>query len=259
MTPSFFHVGQRLTDYARTDVIVEREDCGGFGAVAMGPNQGNGGAWSALKTLRPDLLAGQERATRARLQSLFLRESLTWIGLWPHPNLLTAQFVTEINGQPMLVLDYAERGSLQDLFDAMRQQGNWFTVATGIHIAEHIAAGLVALHTPAPDLMRNEPIVHRDLKPGNILLDQYGYAMITDFGMAKAVAEALDPAEGADFSVEGLAGDTTAGPVASGRTQVYRTQRGQALGTPVYMAPEQWEDASLAERPADAYAFGLIL
>ncbi|HEY7974077.1 MAG TPA: hypothetical protein VID72_01935, partial [Ktedonobacterales bacterium] len=117
MAPSFFHVGQRLTDYSGTDITVEREACGGFGAVAMGPRRDNGDRWLAIKVLRPDLLASQNATTQARLRSLFLREALTWRGLWPHPNLLVAQWVTEINGQPTLVLDYAERGSLRDLFD----------------------------------------------------------------------------------------------------------------------------------------------
>lgn len=47
--------------------------------------------------------------------------------------------------------------------------------------------------------------------------------------------------------------------VAGERSHVYRTRAGAALGTPAYMAPEQWQDAALAQEPADAYAFGIIL
>ncbi|HEY7850555.1 MAG TPA: protein kinase [Ktedonobacterales bacterium] len=263
--PTFFQVGQRLTDFAGVDVTVAREASGGFGAVAMGPGQTEDGQWWALKMLRPDLLASQSELARQRLHSLFLREALMWKGLWPHANLLTAQTVTHIDGQLMLLLNYAEKGSLRDLFVAMQQRDRWLSFDVALELAEHIAAGLVALHTPAPDLLRDDPIVHRDLKPENVLLDQYGFAMITDFGMAKAVAEALDldltsaMSDTVDELNLTLGVAPTAQHLVNGRTQAYRTQRGVAMGTPAYMPPEQWRDASDVERPVDVYAFGVLL
>lgn len=239
MTNSIFRVGQRLTDGVNVDVLVERVASGGFGEVAMGQNRVDEGRWSAIKVLRADLLTRQGlqpgsaayAKAEARLHASFLQEALTWLGLWPHLNLLTAQFVTQINGQLMLVLDFAEQGSLRDLFISVHAQGGWFTLDIALDLAQQIATGLVALHTPAPDLLRAEPIVHRDLKPENILLS-HRIARITDFGLARAVTQA---------------------------TQVYHSQRGAVLGTPAYMAPEQWLDASQASQPADAYAFGLLV
>ncbi len=321
MPTTLFHVGQRLTDFAGVDVLVERVARGGYGEVAMGPNQGDAGRWSALKVLRPDLAPSLNEASGsaaqqaqqdrvARLRAGFLREALTWRGLWPHPNLLPAQFVTEINGQLMLVLDYADEGSLRDLFLRAQRQGGWLTPTAALRLAQQIAAGLVALHTSRPDLLRDDPIVHRDLKPENILLSAYGFAMITDFGLAKVVQEATTaqpsvaplpthdtpssvarPVAGAT-GVDSLAtllnvdhalsapnalasADPTAlpadpaqpappaAPTIGTATQAYRpayrTQQGVAMGTPAYMAPEQWLDAAAAERPADAYAFGVLL
>jgi serine/threonine protein kinase len=234
----------RLTDFASFDVTVERTASGGFGVVFMGPDRLHNGQWFALKTLRPELL---RIAPRAR--DLIVREGLTWIGLWPHAYVLIANTVTQINTQPFLVLNYAAGGSLRDLMATF--PGGLLPQRTGLRLAQHIAAGLDALHTAAPEFLRPEPLVHRDLKPENVLMHESGLAEITDFGLAKVVAVVAEddprvlPAIGGE-------GDTT-------RSRRYQTRKGAALGTIQYMAPEQWEDAASAEPPADMYAFGLML
>src|SRR5262249_30588403 len=73
------HAPLRLTDFTTTDVMVHQMGHGGFGLVYMGPDQGAGGQWRALKTLRPELLA-----LRPQLNELFVTEGLTWVGLWTH-------------------------------------------------------------------------------------------------------------------------------------------------------------------------------
>lgn len=240
-----FYSGQRLTDFTSVDVAVERVASGGMGIVAFGPDQGHQKQWAALKTMRPDLLAHES------IRDRFISEALTWVGLWPHANILLAQFLTEINGVPMLVLDYAEHGSLRDLLRAARRQGqSYLPLGAVIEVAQNIAAGLIALHTPDPVFQRDRPIVHRDLKPDNILLDEHGLVMITDFGLAKAVL-----ASEADLGMLGFG--TVSGD--SHQTQMYHTQRGIALGTFPYMPPEQWLDTASVDTPADLYAFGQIL
>ena len=74
-------------------------------------------------------------------------------------------------------------------------------------------------------------VVHRDIKPGNVLLWS-GHAVVTDFGIAKAVDSA-----------------TTGGPLTSG---------GMALGTPAYMAPEQAAGDPTTDHRADLYALGVV-
>jgi tetratricopeptide (TPR) repeat protein/tRNA A-37 threonylcarbamoyl transferase component Bud32 len=77
-------------------------------------------------------------------------------------------------------------------------------------------------------------IIHRDLKPANILLEE-GHALVTDFGIAKAL-----------FAATGEADQ----PVAL-------TSTGLVLGTPVYMAPEQAAGDQIDHR-ADLYALGCL-
>src|SRR5215831_19362210 len=74
-------------------------------------------------------------------------------------------------------------------------------------------------------------VIHRDIKPGNILR-QGAHALVTDFGVAKALSAALP-----------ISGVTTAGI---------------AIGTPAYMAPEQLAGDAAADHRIDIYAVGLL-
>ncbi|MGH7592295.1 MAG: protein kinase domain-containing protein [Gemmatimonadales bacterium] len=77
-------------------------------------------------------------------------------------------------------------------------------------------------------------VVHRDIKPDNVLLS-HGAAMVTDFGIAKAVSAARTMADG----------DTL-------------TQAGTSLGTPAYMSPEQVAGDPAIDHRADVYAWGCL-
>ena len=75
-------------------------------------------------------------------------------------------------------------------------------------------------------------IIHRDIKPENILLSN-GHALVTDFGIARAVAVAT--------------------------TETRMTSTGIALGTPAYMAPEQAAGDPNVDERADIYSAGLVM
>src|ERR1051325_9309012 len=75
-------------------------------------------------------------------------------------------------------------------------------------------------------------VVHRDIKPDNILLTEGGTAVVTDFGIARAMQLSAD----------------------SGRL----TATGVTLGTPAYMAPEQVAADPALDHRADLYALGLV-
>jgi serine/threonine protein kinase len=77
----------------------------------------------------------------------------------------------------------------------------------------------------------HQNIVHRDIKPENILLNQ-GHAVVTDFGVAKALHRSLDGS-----SLTGI---------------------GVTIGTPAYMAPEQAVGDPAIDHRADLYALGVL-
>ena len=91
------------------------------------------------------------------------------------------------------------------------------------------AAGFVEQIASALDYAHSKGIVHRDLKPANVLLDTSGTAYLTDFGIAKWTEETT-----------GL------------------TMTGMIIGTPGYMAPEQWRTEPVDPR-TDVYALGVML
>jgi tRNA A-37 threonylcarbamoyl transferase component Bud32 len=107
------------------------------------------------------------------------------------------------------------------LRDAMRERK--LTPAEALAIVPQICDALGYAHA--------QGIVHRDVKPENILLGRDGRLKIADFGLAKVT----DPAG------------------------VSLTGTRQAMGTPHYMAPEQWEKPGDVDHRADIYALGVVL
>ncbi len=125
------------------------------------------------------------------------------------------------NGLPYYTMPFVAGESLRAL---LGREGA-LPIGEAIGILKEVARALAYAH--------QHGIVHRDIKPDNVLLSG-GSAMVTDFGVAKA-----------------LSASTIAGT--DGLTSV-----GMALGTPAYMAPEQASADPLVDHRADLYAWGVM-
>jgi len=173
----------------------------------------------AIKTLKPELLDNPAALDR------FRQEARTWLGLGHHPNLVFAAVYREVDGVPLLFIEYVDGVSLAELLRVERL----LCLPQALDFALQICEGMEHLHslrTPQGE----EGVIHRDLKPANVLVDRRGVAKVTDFGLAKIHGELAAFAEG---------------------------RRG--LGTYSYMPPEQVLDAASADRRSDVYSFGATL
>ncbi len=165
----------------------------------------------AVKVLRPELAAalGPER---------FLRE-IEVAAQMQHPNILPLHDSGEADGFLYYVMPYVKGESLRE---KLHREGE-LPVTEAVRILREVVDALDHAH--------GEGIVHRDIKPDNVMLSGR-HALVTDFGVAKAVSEA------------------------TGRQQL--TTAGIALGTPAYMAPEQAAASQHIDQRADIYAVGAM-
>ncbi|HJR62735.1 MAG TPA: protein kinase [Gemmatimonadaceae bacterium] len=152
----------------------------------------------ALKVLRPELAAylGSER---------FLRE-IEIAARLQHPNILPLFDSGEADGLLYYIMPFVEQESLRDRLRREHRLG----LDDALRITREVADALAYAH--------ESNVVHRDIKPENILFTA-GHAVVSDFGVARAIDEA-----GAGI-----------------------TESGVGVGTPAYMSPEQ----SFGERDVD--------
>ena len=162
----------------------------------------------AIKVMAPALMASPGMAER------FKREARTAANL-SHPNILPIFAVRETDKLVFFVMKCLMGRGL----DSVLKETGPMPIKTVQVILHQVAAGLAHAH--------RRGIVHRDVKPGNIMLDDDGTVVVTDFGIAK-IAES-----------EGL------------------TVTGSTIGTPAYMSPEQCSGQVLTIA-ADQYSLGAV-
>ncbi len=162
----------------------------------------------AIKILREDLAEDPDFVRR------FAREAQALARL-DHPNIVRF-FSFEREGlTAFIVLEYVEGVTLRR---RLAEQAGPLPLDETTAILRQIASALHYAH--------NEGFIHRDLKPGNVMIDKHGRALLTDFGIAKALESA--------------------------------TVTTMAVGTPAYMSPEQILGRPLDHR-TDIYSLGVML
>ena len=167
----------------------------------------------AIKLLPPEL------GFRGDIRSRFLREAQTAAQL-SHPNIVPIYSVDEREGLVYFVMACVDGPTL-----ALREhEEGQLPVEVTRRLLREVADALAYAHARG--------VVHRDIKPDNILIDrESGRAMVTDFGIARAVQG------GADSRL---------------------TATGVAIGTPAYMSPEQAAGDREIDGRSDLYALGIV-
>jgi eukaryotic-like serine/threonine-protein kinase len=157
----------------------------------------------------------------------FMQEALTWVNLDAHQNIANARFALEIEGKPYLFLEYVSGGDLSRWINTPRLTEDLPQV---LRLAIQFCDGMT--HALAKGVT-----AHRDIKPQNCLIAQDRTLKVTDFGLAKTFDDTAEVKEITD--VKSL--------------NIGLTRTGMAAGTPMYMAPEQFEDAKSVDVRADIY------
>ena len=160
----------------------------------------------ALKVLHSRFAQDREFVER------FRREAESAAGLH-HPNVVAVFDRGEVDGTYYIAMQYLEGRSLKQLIDV------GLTPEQSVYLIRQVLEGARFAH-------RNG-VVHRDLKPHNVIVDDEGKAVVTDFGIARAGVSEI-------------------------------TQTGSVMGTPHYLSPEQAQGEEVTP-VSDLYSIGVML
>jgi serine/threonine protein kinase len=223
--------------------LVAKLGAGGMGEVHAARDRGLR-RLVAMKQLLPEAAANRSVLGR------FLSEAQITSQL-DHPNVV-----------PIYGLEVTDSGTLayamkmihgEELADIIQRARDAATASATVAEHDDLAARLEIFVKvcDAIAFAHDKGVLHRDLKPANIMVGQHGEVYVVDWGIARLIGQA------------GAAHDPTdiIPPVSSEReADGERTRIGQALGTPLYMSPEQARgDNDRLDQKSDIFTLGLIL
>ena len=177
----------------------------------------------AIKILRTQI-APTEQAVAAQAQ--LVREARAMAKV-THPNVITVYEAGSADNEVFVVMECVDGGTLQQWLQ--RSARSWREI---VRVFIAAGRGLAAAHKAG--------VVHRDFKPSNVLVSDEGRILVTDFGLAGTSAREAT----VDGAVEVEASTLT--------------RAGAVVGTPAYMAPEQFAGAAIDDA-ADQFSFCVAL
>ena len=188
----------------------------------------------AIKLLRagPDDSQGRQR----------LQREARALARLTHPNVVTVHGIGTQEGQPWVAMEFVSGCDLREWLG--QHERPWMEV---LEVFVAAARGLAAAHSA--------DVVHRDFKPANVLIGDDGVPRVADFGLARpaGIEEVATEPDDSLSSHDSL----RSGPSAEWRDAALTKTRGM-VGTPVYMAPEQYVSSEVGPA-ADQYAFFVSL
>ena len=165
----------------------------------------------AIKVLPPEL------GFRSEIRQRFLKEAETAAQL-SHPNIVPIYSVDERDNLVFFVMACVDGQNVAQLLHA----NGPFDFDSARLILREVAEAL--------DYAHDRGVIHRDIKPDNIIIDESGQPMVTDFGIARAVTD----------------------------TDSRLTATGIAIGTPAFMSPEQAVGERELDARSDLYSLGIV-
>ncbi len=195
--------GQRIGRYE----ILEQIGRGGMAAVYRAYDKGND-RFVAIKVVAPHLSDDPNFEHRFRLEARVLTDLR-------HPNIMPIEDYGELEGYAYLAMPFLKVGTLTD-----RLLEGPVKPRYGALLMQQISDALQYAH--------DQGVVHRDVKPSNILLDEQGNALLSDFGLARL--------QESHASLTGA----------------------MMVGTPAFISPEQAQGEK-ADVFSDQYSLGVIL
>ena len=193
-----------------------------FGAYEIVAPLGEGGMAAVYKAYQPAMerfvavkVLSRTLAESREFTNRFQREAILLAQL-QHPHILPVFDYGQVDGYSYIVMPFLQNGTLAELLQARRR-----TLSEIHQIITQLGGALGYAHARG--------MIHRDVKPSNVLIDEQGNCLLTDFGLARMI----------QASSESL------------------TSAGAIMGTPSYMSPEQGKGDSLDGR-SDLYSLGII-